>query len=319
MGELIALSTAISWTACAMFAEVASKRMGSLPFNVLRMSMSLVMLAALLWLYTGVPYPQHADTETWLWLSASGLIGYVLGDFCLFNSYILIGSRFGQLFMTLAPPTAAIFGYILLKQQMSWLGIVGMVVTMSGIGISVFKDDMGSLSLRLPLRGVLYAIGAGMGQGLGLVLSAKGIQCYEESYIEANRELISSARCASCTINHLMFILPFAATAIRAITGLIGFTVWNAVKGKTHKVIEATHSLSTMLFATAATITGPFLGVSLSLMATQYTSAGVAQTIMAISPVLILLPSRIFFHQKITLREVLGAVISVCGVALFFI
>lgn len=74
-----------------------------------------------------------------------------------------------------------------------------------------------------------------------------------------------------------------------------------------------------MLFALGVTITGPFIGVSLSLMATLYTSIGIAQTITALTPVLIILPTYLFFHQKVTLREVIGAIISVCGVSLFFV
>ncbi len=39
IGETIALFVAVSWTATALFAEVASKRMGSLPLNTIRMTM----------------------------------------------------------------------------------------------------------------------------------------------------------------------------------------------------------------------------------------------------------------------------------------
>lgn len=138
-GELISLTVAVSWTVCAMFAEVASKRMGSLPFNMVRMLFSIAILSVVMWWWTGSPYPVGADADTWLWLSLSGLVGYVLGDFCLFNSYILIGSRYGQLLMTLAPPAAALFGFVLLGQQMSWLAIVGMLVTMAGIGMVLLK------------------------------------------------------------------------------------------------------------------------------------------------------------------------------------
>ena len=68
-----------------------------------------------------------------------------------------------------------------------------------------------------------------------------------------------------------------------------------------------------------ATITGPFIGVSLSLMAVQYTEAGIASTLMALTPVFIIWPAHFFFGQKVTLKEVVGACISVIGVSLFFI
>lgn len=96
LGEIISLGVACSWTVTALFAEVGSKRIGSLQLNVIRMLLSLVMLGITLWCVTGVPFPSFASSEAWLWLSLSGFVGYILGDYCLFNSYIIIGSRFGQ-------------------------------------------------------------------------------------------------------------------------------------------------------------------------------------------------------------------------------
>ena len=309
-GELISIAVATSWTACAMFAEVASKRMGSLPFNVVRMTLSLLMLAGVMWFFTGMPYPVGADASTWFWLSLSGFVGYVLGDFCLFNSYILIGSRYGQLLMTLAPPAAAIFGWMILDQSMSWIAILGMCVTSFGIATAIYRPKKDK-NERIPLKGVLFGIGAGIGQGIGLVLSAKGLMHYESTVQSMGIEFMHGASAST--------ILPFASTAIRAVTGLIGFSIWTVINGEQSKLKEGIRDHRTMLAALGATITGPFIGVSLSLMATLYTSIGIAQTIMALTPVLIILPTYLFFHQKILLREVIGAVISVCGVALFFI
>lgn len=311
-GELISIMVALSWTVCAMFAEVASKRIGSLPFNVLRMTLSLIMLAGVMWWFTGMPYPAGADADTWFWLSMSGLVGYVIGDFCLFNAYILIGSRYGQLLMTLAPPAAAIFGLLLLGQSMNWMAILGMCVTIFGIGIAIYRPKKSNdVTARPPLKGVLFGIVAGIGQGVGLVLSAKGLMHYEELVEASDMEFLHGGTSAN--------VLPFASTAIRAITGMIGFTIWMCVKKQSYKLVEGVKSVRTMFFALGATITGPFIGVSLSLMATLYTSIGVAQTIMAMTPVLIIWPTYLFFHQRIYLREVIGAIISVAGVALFFV
>ena len=68
-----------------------------------------------------------------------------------------------------------------------------------------------------------------------------------------------------------------------------------------------------------AVFSGPFIGVSLSLMAVQHTAAGIASTIMAMTPIIILLPSHYLFHQPITLKSVVGAVVSCIGVSLFFL
>ncbi len=306
IGEIISLVVAFSWTITALFAEVGSKRLGSLQMNVIRMLLSLLMLGATLWWFTGSPYPLYADGQAWLWLSLSGFVGYLLGDYCLFNSYIWIGSRFGQLFMTLAPPTAAIAGFFILGETLAWNAWLGMMVTLTGIGISVLnKGTSNKLSLKLPLKGVLFGIGAGVGQGVGLVLSKVGMNYYEMS-IPVGEEMVTD-------------LLPFASTFIRAVTGAVGFLCLMGFQKQFHTLATSVRDFKGMNAAVWATITGPFIGVSLSLMAVQYTEAGIASTLMALTPVFIIWPAHFFFGQKVTFKEVIGACISVAGVSLFFI
>jgi len=332
-GELISLAVAFSWTATALFAEVASKRMGSLPLNVVRMTLSILLLMLTLWLTLGHPYPIMADGQTWLWLSLSGFVGYALGDYCLFQSYVLMGSRFGQLFMTLASPAAALTAWILLGEQMQPLAILGMIVTMMGIGMSVLNRGGSAeasqqraasrrVQLKMPLRGVLFGIGAGMGQGIGLVLSKVGMQSYNASIAACGvTDMASWLNAEALFPVSLGFMMPFASTLIRAITGLVGFSValWFFSRNANAKMKRALSDRRAVVCALGAAIFGPFVGVSLSLMATLYTSAGIAQTIMALTPVLILAPAWLLFHQRVTWLEVLGACISVVGVALFFV
>lgn len=323
-GELISLGVAVSWTATALFADVASHRMGSLVLNVIRMSLSLVFLLLTLWLTMGVPYPLLADGQTWLWLGLSGFVGYVLGDFCLFQCYMLIGSRFGQLLMTLASPAAAFTAWVLLGERMSWMALAGMLVTITGIGLSVLNrgGEGQKLSLKLPLRGVLMGVGAGLGQGIGLVLSKVGMEHYEASLHAAGIADIASYTVTDALLPlPLGFMMPFASTMIRAVIGLVGFSAALFVVSHNgrRRLVQGLTDRRAMSCAVGAAVFGPFVGVSLSLMATLYTNAGIAQTIMAMTPIFILLPSRLLFHQRITRLEVVGAIISVIGVSLFFL
>ena len=324
VGELISLGVAVSWTATALFAEVGSKRMGSLPFNIIRMTLSLLFLAVTLWLVMGVPYPRYADSGTWTWLLLSGLVGYVIGDYCLMQGYIHIGSRFGQLFMTLSAPTAAITGRLFLGEQMRPIAILGMVITLSGIALSILskgdKTEHHGLHFKLPAKGIFYAAMAGICQGFGLVLSKVGLTHYAASLATAG--ITGDSVFAGAVLPLPVSIsMSFAATTIRAYIGLVGFFLALVMfnkdgLAKLHHAIKDRKALWCVL---ASTIFGPFIGVSASLLATQYTSAGIAQTLFALTPILIIAPSALLFHQKVTVREVIGAVISVCGVCLFFV
>ena len=302
LGELISIGVAFSWTATALLSEYGSKRLGNLTLNVLRMALALLFAMVLFGVMTGSILPPGASAKAAGWMLLSGLVGYVIGDFCLFQCYIIIGSRYGQLFMTLAPLAAALMAWVTLGQQMGTMSIVAMLVTLLGISISVLgRGEHHKVSLKLPLNGVLFAIGAAVCQGVGLVLSKIGMDHYE-------------------TMADIPeWLVPFSANFYRCVAGIIGFLILLYYRGEMGSLREAVHDGKGLSVATATTIFGPFVGVGFSLMAVQYTAAGIASTLMAMTPIIILLPSYWLFHEKITWRSVIGAIISVFGVSLFFL
>ena len=306
IGELISIGVAFSWTATALLSEYGSKRLGNLTLNVLRMALALIFSLVLFGVVTGSPLPTAVPLDACGWMLLSGLVGYVIGDFCLFQCYIIIGSRYGQLFMTLAPLSAALMAWVTLGQQMTAMSIVAMLVTLLGIGISVLgRGEHHKVSLKLPLHGVLYAIGAAMCQGIGLVLSKIGMDHYNLTAL------------AETGVPEWM--IPFSANFYRCVAGIIGFTLLLYVREGIAPLRDALHDRKGLTVATATTVFGPFVGVGFSLMAVQFTAAGIASTLMAMTPIIILLPSYWLFHEKITWRAFLGAVISVVGVSLFFL
>ena len=184
---------------------------------------------------------------------------------------------------------------------MTAMSILAMFVTLAGISISILgRGEHHRVSLKLPLNGILFAVGAAICQGAGLVLSKIGMDHYDNTQMPA-------------------WLIPFSANFIRCVAGIIGFSILLYYREGFKPLREALHDGKGLTVATATTIFGPFVGVGFSLMAVQYTDAGIASTLMALTPIIILLPSRWFFHQPITWRTVIGAVISVIGVSLFFL
>lgn len=308
IGEIISLGVAVSWTITAWFADKASRRVGAMVTNVLRLALATLFLGILLWITLGHPYPVYADSNTWLWLGLSALVGYVFGDYCLFNCYLYIGPRFGQLMMTLAPPMAAVAGWLMLGETLSWKSILAMGVTLCGIGISILSRDSGSkyFKLDLPLKGIILGVGAGVGQGVGLVLSKIGMQYYADA-------LPADAPSSMETL------LPFASTMVRAIIGGLGFFLILCLQKNFGKLKSAVKDPVAMKYASIITLFGPAVGVSLSLMAVRYANAGIASTLMALTPVFILAPEVLINKKKIRFKEMVGLAVSITGVALFFL
>ena len=281
LGEFISIGVAFSWTATALLSEFGSKRLGNLTLNVLRMALALLFSVVLFGVVTGNILPPGASAEACGWMLLSGLVGYVIGDFCLFQCYIIIGSRYGQLFMTLAPLSAALMAWVTLGQQMTLMSILAMLVTLFGISISVLgRGEHHKVSLKLPLNGILFAIGAAVCQGVGLVLSKIGMDYYEPSASMPE------------------WLVPFSANFYRCVAGIIGFTFLLYYRDGMAPLREAMHDKKGLSVATAT---------------------GIASTLMAMTPIIIILPAYWLFHEKITWKAILGALISVIGVSLFFL
>jgi len=293
IGEFAALFTACCWTATALAFESASNKVGSIAVNLIRLMLALFFLSIFSYFIRGKFLPIDASAHTWMWLSISGIIGFVIGDLFLFESYTIIGSRISMLIMTLVPPITAFVSWMMLGETMTLFNFIGMALTVGGIAIVIVNKGTGKkmFSFTHSLKGVLFAFIGAVGQAVGLVFSKVGMGTYS----------------------------AFAATQIRIITGIIGFAIVITVWRKWGNVGLAVKNVSALKRIGIGSVFGPFLGVSFSLFAVQHANAGVASTIMAIVPILIIPASLIFMHKKVTLKELIGAAISVSGVALFFI
>ena len=292
-GEFAALLTAVFWPITALSFESASLKIGSLAVNIIRLVIGFVFLSIFCLFIRGALLPSDASGFNWFWLTVSGLVGFVLGDLFLFKSYTIIGSRFSMLIMTLVPPITTLFSWIFIGEKLRLIHFAGMSLTFSGIAIAIFNRNRRGekLSLKLAPSGILLALGGAVGQALGLVLSKIGLAGYD----------------------------PFAATQIRIIAGIAGFSILVTFMSRWDSVRRSLSNNRAMYATSLGAFFGPFLGVSFSLISIKYTEAGIAATIMALVPVMIIPPAILLYRQKVTLAEVAGAVISVCGVALFFV
>jgi len=291
-GELAALTTAVCWTVTALSFEAATKKVGSVVVNFYRLPLAFIFLSVFIYISRGSVFPADASQHSWIWLSLSGIVGFVLGDLLLFKSYPIIGSRIAMVIMTLVPPITALIGWILLGEILSSLNFVGMGLTIGGIILVVLNRNTGrkKIQLKHPLKGILFAVGGAVGQAVGLVLSKYGMQDYD----------------------------PFASTQIRVISGIIGFSLIVTVFKRWGSVGSALKNSKAMISTVSGSFFGPFLGVSFSLISVQLIATGIGSTIMSIVPILIIPPAIIFFKQKVSIIEAIGAAISVTGVALFF-
>lgn len=295
LGELAALGTVFCWTITGLSFETAGKRIGSLSVNLIRLVLAALILILLGYLRRGLPFPTDATAHNWLWLSISGLIGFGIGDLCLFRAFVLVGARISMLVMALVPPITAVIGGLFLSETLMPRDWLGMALTVSGVIWVVLerpaKVARGREGDTRSLLGVCLALGAAGGQAIGLVLSKYGMGDYD----------------------------AFAANEIRLFAGVVGFSILFSLLRRWHRAFAAVRKPRAMGFVALGTLFGPVIGVTLSLLAVQHTETGVAATIIALVPVVIIVPSVLIFKEKVSFRAIMGATVAVAGAALLFL
>lgn len=273
--------------------EFAGKKVGSMAVNILRLLAAMIFFGLYGLFVRNNIIPLDASPFTWTWMGISGLIGFCLGDLCLFRAFVIVGSRVSMLIMSAVPPMTALIGWWLLGERLSLSAWTGMMMTVTGIVMVVGsrKSNRHETGRDSMLKGVLFALGGAVGQAVGLVISKYGMQSYD----------------------------AVAATQIRVIAGTAGFIVIFTMTRQWPKVVIALGNRTAMNGILLGSVFGPFLGVTFSLLAVQNTDAGIASTIMSIVPVMIIPPAVIVFREKLTVPEIIGSLVAVAGVSLLFL
>lgn len=293
IGQVAAFITAICWTLTPIAFEAAGKRVGSLSVNFIRLIIAFFLIGIFTLFTRGMFLPLDASGSMWLWLSVSGIIGFVLGDLFLFEAFVLIGSRIALLIMAVVPPITALIGFFILGERLTVLDLLGMFITMGGICLVILVKGSKEEKVKLshPLKGISYAFIGAIGQSVGMVFSKLGMGDYN----------------------------AFAATQIRIISATVAFAIIITLRKNWSNLALALKDFKALKYISIGSFLGPFIGVSLSLLAVQYIPTGVASTISSISRILIIPISIIVFKEKVSAKEILGATITIGGVALLFL
>lgn len=290
LGALAALGAAFVWTLNSTVIEKKGWGLDSGSLNFGRMLLGLLLITLAAGISGGGFLPASAGGLAWLSLSLSGFLGFSLGDTFLIKSFQTLGARLTLLIFSSAPVLTAILSYLFFQEKLSALNVSGMALVLLGIAL-VISGKKVNRGAAVSLQGLLYALAASLGQALGAILSKFG----------------------------LAELSPLPATQIRLLGGLFGMGLMMAFSRKGLALKQVIRSANGRLVILAGAVLGTLIGVSLSMAALKLTKGAIASTLMATMPVLILPISVFVLKEKLSLRDILGAVISVAGMAVLFL
>lgn len=331
-GPYLAIGTAICWTVSAISFEEASRRVGSVPVNLIRLIVAFVILIGLSLALHGQALPVDATRPQWAYLLASGVLGFFVGDLALFRAFVVLGARLSTLLMCLAPPIAALTEWLWLGNPITVLQLTGMVVTLAGVAWVVYEKpaDQGASRRR---NGAVehFESEARLGSPGTTVLAYEAPAASATDRGGLFRQItpfalflgITAAAgqgvglvCTKIAMTGGPSIDPFAATQIRLIAGIVTFLGLVLATARLRDCARALQNPGAMTLLLAGAVTGPVLGVSMLNKAVELIPSGVAQTITSLVPVLIIPLSVWVQKERVSWKSVFGAVVAVVGVAM---
>ncbi len=296
-GELAALGTAVCWSFTAIFFSYAGRRAGADVVNRSRLLFACLYLLVAHRLLEGAFFPTGVEPFRWSWLAVSSLLGLVLGDAFLFRAYVLIGPRLAMLLMSTVPVFSAVFGRLLFNEAITGVEAAGILLAIAGIAWVVTegrpegKGGDPHADRQQYRRGLLFALLGALGQVTNLV----------------------AARYA------LVDDFPaLSATLIRIVIALVVLWGAAAARGQVGPTLRHWGDRRVLRAILLGAFVGPFLGIWLSLVAVQNARLGIASTLMALPPVLLIPLEFAAFRQRVSRRGIAGTVVALAGVALLF-
>jgi len=292
IGELSALFTSFLWSVSSFAFTAASERMNSLQLNVNRLFIAAVFLYATI-IIGGMGF--SISSAQIFYLSVSGIIGLVFGDTFLFKAFQHVGARISMLMMALSPAMSALLAYFFLKEYLSIWGVTGIIVTIIGIALVVAeRNEVPSAKYKISKIGIFYGLLGALGQAGGLVFAKFAFDIGN--------------------------INGFTATFVRIIASFVLMLPLAVIAKRFQNPIKLYAKDLKALYSTiAGAFFGPYLGITFSLVAVEFTKVGIASTLMSMMPIIMLPIVRYYYKEKLNWQAIAGAVIAVSGVAILFL
>lgn len=294
LGQVAALATAFCWSLTAIFFSYSGRLVGSQVVNRSRLLFALLFTIITHLILVGSLFPTNTEPYRWGWLALSSILGLVLGDTFLFRAYVLVGPRLSMLMMSTAPILSAILAWFFLGELLGGYEIIGILITVVAIAwvATERRDNQAAVENKRYWQGLLLAFLGALGQAANLVAAKVGMA--------GDYPTIS-------------------ATAIRLFVAVVILWLLAGVRKRIMPTIRQWRNRPAFQAIIAGTIVGPFLGIWFSLVAVQLAPVGVAATLMALPPVILIPIGYFLYGERVSRRGIVGTVLAFTGVALIFL
>lgn len=291
-GEFFALGAALLWALSSILFKTLGKTIRPLELNLIK-GISGFILFAITSLVIGEVFTSIRPMAV-LALAISGAVGIGFGDTMFFEAINRLGARRSLLITILAPPMTVIFAWIFLRESLNLYAWIGILITIVGVAwVITEKNKNEKEDNKFTWLGVFFGFLAALTQAAGAVLSRWALT---ESSVSALQSAL-----------------------IRLLAGTAVLLLWILIRReKIGAWIKPAPRKQLWGILAKVILFGTYIAIWMQQLAFKFTQVGIAQTLLATSP-LFILPVSALQKEKLSLRSVLGVLVSIAGVALIFL
>ncbi len=257
---IFAILTALLWSVSTIASARTAKLLGAARANAARLAVAVVLLAGWIACTHGFTW-QGAG---W-WFVASGVIGLGLGDIALFNAYARLGARLPALFTScLAAPLGATLEWAWLGTPLHLAEVLFIVVIIAGVVLALTPDRHALRHDRAFLAGCGFGVLSACGLAVSAVISRHGF---------------ALAHVTGTPISGV------DAALIRNVGGLALCVAWLPL---TTAITPPPKARALLPWLALTALAGPAIGVTCYQLALAELKVGVAQSVIALVPLLVI-------------------------------
>lgn len=293
LGEIAAISAAVVWAIATWIYSQFSHRFSALQLNIVKgVVASLMMLAV--FPISSQSIPSHIETDHLVVLAISGVIGIAIGDSAYFAALKRIGPNKTLLLESLAPPLSGVLALAFLGSELTLQSWLGVLVTTAAVTFVVFQPS--TAGERVRWSGIAFGLLASVCQASGVVISHYALVAGDLPPLLGALVRLSIGTMAVCIVIKSFENAPYMGI-------------------KRHFSEMGSKALGWLLLAI---FVGTFLAIWLQQVALKYANPAIAQTLIATSPLFILM-IYIVRGDRVGLKPIFGTLTAVFGISLFFL
>ncbi|MFM2643262.1 DMT family transporter [Vibrio chagasii] len=296
IGEIAAIGAAIVWACATWIYGQFGHRFSAMQLNIIKGLVASVMMLLVMPL---IPMPEFELSANHFWILAiSGIIGIAIGDSAYFAALKRIGANKTLLLESLAPPLSGVLALMFLGAALTLQSWLGVIITTLAVTFVVFQPSNSvnnDSTNQAQWSGIGYGLVASVCQASGVVISHYALVAGDIP------PLLGALIRLTIGVFAVMMIIPFVENKPYS---SIKRDLWDMTK-------------LDKLWLLSAIFVGTFLALWLQQIALKNANPAIAQTLIATSPVFILVIYALK-GEKVSKQSLIGTLAAVGGISLFF-